>query len=426
MKDQQKIEDLLKKYNVGIDELEDIIQQSQNKRYGLVWEHHEEEIEKFINDVTLEENKDLSVYYGDGYIDNVLIEGDNLLSLSKLEKMDRKVDIIYIDPPYNTGNNFIYNDKRINRNNTYKHSEWLSFMQKRLDIAYRLLNDDGVVFISIDDREQAQLKLLIDQIFGEENVEMMIWNTTAEGSSGSIKQVKRTRSTHEYICVGYKHKPDVVFNKIQEPNNKSDIDKLITANLAKTNSQKKNKKENIFDIIAPNGKVWTDEWKFKKEKIDKLLNDNMLYFGKNGNNKPRLIIPTGSDRVVHQTSIFNVGSTTLGKKDIKNVLDVEFSYPKPISLIKRFLQLHPNKNATILDFFAGSGTTGQAVLELNREDGGHRQFILCTNNENNICRDVTYERLRRVINGYTTPKGKDVEGLPTNLMYLTVDSKKQS
>ena len=425
MKDQQKIEDLFKKYNVSVDELEDIIQQSQNKQYGLVWEHHKEEIEKFINDVTLEENKDLSVYYGDEYIDNVLIEGDNLLSLSKLEQMNRKVDIIYIDPPYNTGNNFIYNDKRMNRNNTYKHSEWLSFMQKRLDIAYRLLNDDGVVFISIDDREQAQLKLLMNQIFGEENVEMMIWNTTAEGSSGSLKQVKRTRSIHEYICIGYKHKPDVIFNKIQEPNNKLE-DELITANLAKTNSQKKNKKENIFDIIAPNGKVWTDEWKFKKEKIDKLLNDNMLYFGKYGNNKPRLIIPTGSDRVVHQTSILNVGSTTLGKKDLKNVLDVEFSYPKPISLIKRFLQLHPNKNATVLDFFAGSGTTGHAALELNREDGGHRQFILCTNNENNICRDVTYERLRRVINGYTTPKGKDVEGLSANLMYLTVDSKKQS
>lgn len=173
--------------------------------------------------------------------------------------------------------------------------------------------------------------------------------------------------------------------------------------------------------MAPNGKVWKDEWKFKKEKIDKLLNDNMLYFGKSGNNKPRLIIPTGLDRIVYQTSIFNIGSTTSGRKDLKNVLDNDFNYPKPISLIKRLLQLHTNKNAKVLDFFAGSGTTGHAVLELNKEDGGHRQFILCTNNENNICRDVTYERLRRVINGYTTPKGKEVEGLPANLMYLTID-----
>lgn len=404
-------------------DFKDILDMIKQPKYGLIWENHPEYIEEYLknNSLVLHEKENLCIDFGYEYTNNTLIEGDNLASLLAMRESGEKVDVIYIDPPYNTGNEFVYNDKIVDKKDSFKHSKWLSFMEKRLKVARDLLTDEGVIFVSIDDNEQANLKLLMDEVFGEENVETAVWNTTAEGNSGSLKQVKRIRSIHEYICIGYKYKPDIVFNKIQEPNEKLDSNSLTTANLAKNNSQKKNKEEDIFDIVAPNGKVWKDEWKFKKEKIDKLLNDNMLYFGKSGNNKPRLIIPTGLDRIVYQTSIFNIGSTTSGRKDLKNVLDNDFNYPKPISLIKRLLQLHINKNAKVLDFFAGSGTTGHAVLELNKEDGGHRQFILCTNNENNICRDVTYERLRRVINGYTTPKGKEVEGLPANLMYLTID-----
>ena len=404
-------------------DFKDILDMIKQPKYGLIWENHPEYIEEYLknNSLVLHEKENLCIDFGYGYTNNTLIEGDNLASLLAMRESGEKVDVIYIDPPYNTGNEFVYNDKIVDKEDSFKHSKWLSFMEKRLKVARDLLTDEGVIFVSIDDNEQANLKLLMDEVFGEENVETMVWNTTAEGNSGSLKQVKRIRSIHEYICIGYKYKPGIVFNKIQEPNEKLGSNSLTTANLAKNNSQKKNKEEDIFDIVAPNGKVWKDEWKFKKEKIDKLLNDNMLYFGKSGNNKPRLIIPTGLDRTVYQTSIFNIGSTTSGRKDLKNVLDNEFNYPKPISLIKRLLQLHTNKNSKVLDFFAGSGTTGQAVLELNKEDGGYRQFILCTNNENNICRDVTYERLRRVINGYTTPKGKEVEGLPANLMYLTID-----
>lgn len=404
-------------------DFKDILDMIKQPKYGLVWKDHPEYIEEYLknNSLVLLEEENLRIDSGYEYTNNTLMEGDNLASLLTMRESGEKVDVIYIDPPYNTGNEFVYNDKIVDKEDSFKHSKWLSFMEKRLKVARDLLTDEGVIFVSIDDNEQANLKLLMDEVFGEENVETMVWNTTAEGNSGSLKQVKRIRSIHEYICIGYKYKPGIVFNKIQEPNEKLGSNSLTTANLAKNNSQKKNKEEDIFDIVAPNGKVWKDEWKFKKEKIDKLLNDNMLYFGKSGNNKPRLIIPTGLDRTVYQTSIFNIGSTTSGRKDLKNVLDNEFNYPKPISLIKRLLQLHTNKNSKVLDFFAGSGTTGHAVLELNKEDGGHRQFILCTNNENNICRDVTYERLRRVINGYTTPKGKEVEGLPANLMYLTID-----
>lgn len=404
-------------------DFKDILDMIKQPKYGLVWKDHPEYIEEYLknNSLVLLEEENLRIDSGYEYTNNTLMEGDNLASLLTMRESGEKVDVIYIDPPYNTGNEFVYNDKIVDKEDSFKHSKWLSFMEKRLKVARDLLTDEGVIFVSIDDNEQANLKLLMDEVFGEENVETMVWNTTAEGNSGSLKQVKRIRSIHEYICIGYKYKPGIVFNKIQEPNEKLGSNSLNTANLAKNNSQKKNKEEDIFDIVAPNGKVWKDEWKFKKEKIDKLLNDNMLYFGKSGNNKPRLIIPTGLDRTVYQTSIFNIGSTTSGRKDLKNVLDNEFNYPKPISLIKRLLQLHTNKNSKVLDFFAGSGTTGQAVLELNKEDGGYRQFILCTNNENNICRDVTYERLRRVINGYTTPKGKEVEGLPANLMYLTID-----
>ena len=413
----------LKDKNIEIEDFKDILKDVKKIKYGLNWEEHTEDIEECIKNskLTLKEEEDLCINYGYDYTDNILIEGDNLASLLAMRESGEKVDVIYIDPPYNTGNEFVYNDKIVDKEDSFKHSKWLSFMEKRLKVARDLLTDEGVIFVSIDDNEQANLKLLMNEVFGKKNVETMVWNKTAEGNSGSLKQVKRIRSIHEYICIGYKYKPGIVFNKIQEPNEKLGSNSLTTANLAKNNSQKKNKEEDIFDIVAPNGKVWRDEWKFKKEKIDKLLNDNMLYFGKSGNNKPRLIIPTGLDRTVYQTSIFNIGSPTLGKKDLKNVLDAEFSYPKPISLIKRFLQLYPNKNAKVLDFFAGSGTTGHAVLELNKEDGGSRSFILCNNNENNICKNITYERIKSVIKGYTTSKGVRIEGIKANLKYLKTD-----
>ena len=276
-------------------DFKDILDMIKQPKYGLIWENHPEYIEEYLknNSLVLHEKENLCIDFGYGYTNNTLIEGDNLASLLAMRESGEKVDVIYIDPPYNTGNEFVYNDKIVDKKDSFKHSKWLSFMEKRLKVARDLLTDEGVIFVSIDDNEQANLKLLMDEVFGGENVETAVWNTTAEGNSGSLKQVKRIRSIHEYICIGYKYKPDIVFNKIQEPNEKLDSNSLTTANLAKNNSQKKNKEEDIFDIVAPNGKVWKDEWKFKKEKIDKLLNDNMLYFGKSGNNKPRLIIPTG-------------------------------------------------------------------------------------------------------------------------------------
>ena len=394
-----------------------------NNKYGLVWEEHHELIEEQLktHNVVLEEVKEREIKLGEpNSPQHLLIEGDNYKALKLLQTTHYgKINVIYIDPPYNTGNkDFIYNDHIVEKEDTYRHSKWLSFMDKRLRLAYDLLTDDGVIFISIDDNEFAQLKLLCDEIFGENNVEILVWNKEFEGSSGSLKLIKRIKRIHEYVIIVYKNKTNVTFKKVSEPLD-GDSDKLITANLAVTKSKQKEGHKNWYEIKAPNGKVWLDQWKYPQERVLKLLEENLIYWGKDGNNKPRLIIPTDDRREVYATSIVLKGSTTQGKKDLSNIVpSSDFSYPKPLKLITHLLNLYPSKNCVVLDFFAGSGTTGHAVLELNQEDGGNRQFILCTNNENNICEEVTYERLKRVINGYTTLKGKKVEGIHANLKYL--------
>ncbi|MCO7722408.1 site-specific DNA-methyltransferase [Myroides odoratimimus] len=332
---------------------------------------------------------------------NIFIEGDNLEVLKLLQKTyNNQIKMIYIDPPYNTGKDFVYKDNYKDNLNNYLeitgqtdeegkklstntdsdgryHSNWLNMMYPRLKLARNLLTDDGVIFISIDDNEQANLKKVCDEIFGEENTEVMIWNKEAEGSSGTLKATLRYRKIHEYLIVCYKNIDKVLFTKVNEAL-KGKEHELQTANLAVNEENQSINHENYFDIINPDGKVFTKQWKWSKDKIDKLIKDNLIYWGADGTKQPRLIIPTDERRTTYLLSILNYGGTTVGRKDYEEIMkEIEFSYPKPIILLKKILQTVTDKKKInfVLDFFSGSGTTAHAVMALNAEDGGNRKCI---------------------------------------------------
>lgn len=386
------------------------------KKYGLIWEEHEERVDKELETQipTFEELKDKEIISNPDDKFNFLLEGDNLHSLYLLEKTYAgKIDCIYIDPPYNRGkNDFVYNDDFVVEEDAYKHSKWLSFMQKRLEIAKHLLTKKGLIFISIDDNEVAQLKLLCNDIFGEERfINQFVWQ---RNSSGKTEKDKFTVNT-EYVLL-YSNTNEYVLNPTYKPlatssqqmYNKDDNDgrgKYATVSLQKPRDPGP---ETTYDYIDNNGKIWPcppKGWRMIYSKIKALENDNRLYFeGKSLRVKDywneRENAGKRIDTLWNDLSENNVGSKELSILfEGKNVFD----NPKPTDLIKRCIQICP-KDSMVLDFFAGSGTTAQAVQELNKEDNGNRHFILCTNNENNICEDVTYKRLAKI--NFGTPRTK--------------------
>ena len=297
---------------------------------------------------------------------NVVIEGDNL---DVLRALDEPVDLIYIDPPYNTGNDFTYHD------NFAGHEAWLSMMYPRLLLARRLLTDTGSMLISIDDNEIDTLTRLCKEIFGDAHVEVLVWNTEAEGSSGTLKQVRTVRSSHEYVvaCHGAK----VQWSRIHEALAGREHE-LQTANLAVNAARERSDHPNHFTITGPHGDEFTRQWKWDREEIERLRHEDLLYFGRDERRQPRRIIPTDHRRTTYLRSILNYGGTTVGRKDFEAVMgkDVEFSYPKPIVLLRKLILSAAGPDATVLDFFAGTGTTGVAVEAANAEDGGTRRFIL--------------------------------------------------
>ena len=419
------------------------------KKYGLVWEDKPEEIETRLVDelpVLTEVTERAIVSDSPDAPNHILIEGDNLEALTALAYThEGKIDVIYIDPPYNTGNkDFVYNDSFVDREDGYRHSKWLSFMNKRLQIAKSLLASGGVIFISIDDNEQAQLKLLCDEIFGTQNyITSFPWH-----SRQSLQNDTDISVNHEYIlCFAKKRR---VKDRRLKPSNAStwfNDDDFVFYPISVDNEKFSNPDNDprgpwkadpfdaphirpnlIYPIINPNTGVEHlppsgRHWRISKEKFSSALADNRILFGKNGKGRPQLKVFLNEKE--DYGSIANswleaekYGTATHGSKELQNIFggNKVFTSPKPTNLIKELLKLVslPNKPVTILDFFAGSGTTLHATMQLNAEDGGHRKCILVTNNENNICEEVTYERNKRVIQGYTTPKGEEVEGLHDN------------
>lgn len=420
----------------------------ENKTYGLVWEDKPEDVEERLREelpILTEVPERVIISEDNDAPNHILIEGDNLEALAILAYThEGKIDVIYIDPPYNTGNkDFIYNDSYVDKEDSYRHSKWLSFMSRRLKIAKKLLSDRGVIFISIDDNEQAQLKLLCDEIFGADRfITNLIWQKkTGAADANGIAIIT------EYILV-YCLDPQNAKNIFSYNKNAFDIkryrytdefekirgpfyyDSLDRGSIQYSDGLNYGIEAPDGSIIFPNGRLsfvndgWT--WKWSKEKVEWGIKNKFIEIvptnkKKNGwavKYKIYLNVDNEGNAIEKSVPYKNLISGILNAdaaNDIKTIFNSKaFSYAKPIELIKLFINLIANKKGIILDFFAGSGTTLHATMQLNAEDGGHRQCILVTNNENNICEEVTYERNRRVIQGYTNAKGEEVAGLTKN------------
>ena len=392
-----------------------------NGKYGLVWDK-EKEPEQIVTDCDkyipiLEEVNSKNII--NNSTNNILIEGDNFHSLSVLNYTHKEsVDIIYIDPPYNTGNNdFMYNDKFIDSEDGYRHSKWLNFMEKRLKLARNLLKDSGVIFLSIDDNEYAQLKLLCDKLFGQtNNVGVYLKQSKVGGGNDSKFIVKE----HEYCLVyakniGKCYDMFITYDeeylkryKEEDENGRYFWDTFARPGL---------KHPIVYDIKAPDGKIIRNGWIHSKERFKKEYEEGKIKISKNKKGEWTVFCKQylNENGKKPRSMTMDFGGSIDGKKDLAELFDDEkiFLYPKSVDFIKTLISTIKVKNPIVLDFFAGSGTTGQAVMELNKEDNGKRRFILCTNNENEICEKVTYVRLARAINGY-----KNYEPLNESLKYF--------
>ena len=401
--------------------LSDLEKDVNGKKYGLVFEEHREEIDEVLDTHTPVLTEERELFIDNGGQMNFLIEGDNLASLKLLEKTHKgKIDLIFIDPPYNTKNgDFGYDDNRIDLNDSFRHSKWISFMKVRLSLARKLLKEEGVIFVAIDDNEQAALKLLCDQLFGEENfLASIIWQHSIQpkGYSGTF-------SVHHNYLLCYQKTAQFVLNSLPrtDEDNKaySNPDNDPRGKWRSGDVRNALYRPNlIYDIISPSGKVikpCANGWRWSKETVEEKIKTGEIIFSKDETRIIRKIYLNTLSGRTPETIWFgkDVGTTRSAMSEIKEIFGTSaFGTPKPTGLIERTLRLLARTDTTILDFFAGSGTTGHAVMKLNAEDGGNRKFILCTNNENNICRDVTYERIKRVI---------DKEGYSSSLKYYKVD-----
>jgi len=449
--------------NWSKDELIKELKRIKETTYGLVWHRDvpQEKIdvlinpdartpeEMFANEVAgkpfpvLKEVKGKEVISDKKDQTHILIEGDNFHSLAVLNFTHQEaIDVIYIDPPYNTGNNdFIYNDKikssYVKKDDPFRHSKWLSFMEKRLKVAKNVLKKGGSIFISIDDNEYAPLKMLCDEIFSETNLlGTFIWESKLTGGHDS----KHINVVHEYVlCYAKDATIENVINKRKTKTEYPHFDKaknkyfkwdsLWTVSHGYT-------KNCDYPIKAQDGTEvfpWMchkdfdkvkgiARWFWSKETYKSSEKDDILVKKTGGKWKVYKKVYGGSD--VPFKSIFEkeiVGGTSHGKDELENIFGKlkVFDNPKPTALIKQILKIGSLESSIILDFMAGSGTTGHAVLDLNKEDGGNRKFILCTNNENNIATDVCQSRLQKVMKGYKSNKGEKVEGLGGNLKYYT-------
>lgn len=427
------------------------------KKYGLVFEEHREEIDEVLSTHTPVLTEDTDLFIDNGGQMNFLIEGDNLASLQLLEKTHKgKIDLIYIDPPYNTGNqDFIYDDKFIVSEDGFKHSKYISFLKKRLEIMCKLLSPQGFICISIDDNEQPDIRFLCDEVFGAENfISCMSRRTKSSG-----KTTNHISANHDYVIIYAKNIASVGIVGIPH------IDEGFKFEDEYVETRGKYKLNQTLDYdslsysagldypIELNGKIFYPgsdynkylkrkngehqradwAWRWSKELFEFGYNNGFIVVKEKADGTARIYTKTYLNATIKRNTsgkyevIISERKKPLStldfldaeysndnaKKDLKQIFtNFAFDYPKPLSLLKKIMQICYSDSAIVLDCFAGSGTTGHAVMKLNAEDGGNRKFILCTNNENNICRDVTYERIKRVI---------DKDGYTASLKYYKVD-----
>lgn len=435
-----------------------------SKKYGLVWEEHEEEVDLIMKThipvFTEDKVKEIIMDPNSDGI-NFLIEGDNLHSLRVLEKTHRKsIQMIYIDPPYNTGNkDFTYNDAFVEGVDGYRHSKWLSFMNSRLKIAKNLLTPEGVIFISIDDNEMASLKLLCDDIFGEHN---FVSNIIVKSNPRGSQSKKEIASVNEYILVYARdiERAAIIGHKLTDTmtSEYKFSDSLGSYRLLGLRQRggfwRASERPNLFYPFYINEEKGTfslekdlehtvevypiqpttgekGTWRWSREKVHTQRDSLLAKTVKRGENIVWDIYQ--KDYMTNHDTVRRTKAKSLwdekemnyqnAANELKSIFGSSpFTYAKPTYLVKRAMEMIDfSNNDIVLDFFAGSGTTGHAVMEMNKEDGKERRFILCTNNENDICKKITYTRLKTVVCGKREDGSEYSEGIPANLKYYKTD-----
>jgi adenine-specific DNA-methyltransferase len=411
----------------------------QFKGKNIIWNHH-----LAVPFHTLDEVPELH-YKPEKANGNMIIEGDNLIVLKALlPQFSGRINVIYIDPPYNTGNEgWIYNDsvnspllkdwigKQIGLEDLTRHDKWLCMIVPRIKILRDLLAEDGVIFISIDDNEQHRLRGILDEIFGEQNfIQNIIWQKKFSPQNDATY----FSDNHDFLICYAKNKIEgeqtigwqrnLIPRNVEQDTRYSNPDNdprgvWISSDMTvKTYSE-----EYDYEITTPSGKKIKPTrgrcWFTSKESFQKLVQDKRVWFGENGTNVPRIkkFLSEVQNGIV-PISIWlhtEVGHNQQAKQELKQLfseVDLPFDTPKPVSLIKRVLQLSTDKNSIILDSFAGSGTTMHAVMDINKEDGGKRKCILVQMPENseadpdkNICKDIARERVKRAIDKYSYDSG---------------------
>jgi len=389
------------------------VEVSEKERYQFSWEGKADSIHALNSPpkAILEARKEYSIDFSKS--NNVFIEGDNLEVLKILQTtLQQKVKMIYIDPPYNANSSQqLYRDDfretrgsfpstdipserkklkstedRVSEVQGRLHSQWLSMMYPRLFLARKLLKEDGLMFVSIDDTEVHNLRLLMNEIFGERNIEVMIWRKVGS-NEGKLKLVKRFRIEHEYILVGYKNKEKTRFKKVSEfphfrnPVENADDDPRgdwVSGNMSSTEEISVKGGKNYYAVISPGGRKFVRQWKFPKSEFERLNRENRIYWGKEGRNVPRLKVFASEPREIYMPSIIeDKGTAKSAASEMIKLFGFDiFPHPKPVKLIQYLIDACQTQNEIVMDFFAGSGTTAHAVLAQNASDGGNRSFVL--------------------------------------------------
>ncbi len=421
------------------------------KKYGLVWEEKEEQVILDCQDKLpiLKEVKSKEIKTDDELPVNILIEGDNYHSLSVLSYTHReKIDVIYIDPPYNTGNaSWRYNNKIIDSDDSFKHSKFASFINSRLRLAKNLLSPNGIIIFTIDDYEIHTCRLLLDEIFGENNrlgTAVIVHNPRGRNDDQYFATM------HEYALFYSKNNQFAKIKKFefneeslekQFPHSDSLSQYGVVSFMRTGNNSDRHTRPNLFypiywdghklslkkskgavEVLPINEKGEEKTWRWSQDTFAKSHETEILVKKVKGTirlfkkRRPEIVGGTKPKTIWYDPKYdaSSHGVVLLDKLFSKRGV---FPYPKSLHAVIDSIFITSNKNSTVLDFFAGSGTTGHAVLELNKKDGGNRKFILCTNNENEICEEVTYPRVKKIITGYKDANGKKVDGLGGNLKY---------
>lgn len=449
-------EDLLKK----LEELE----AKATKRFGLVWDE-ERTKEKFEVDSenalpVLKEVKSRKIETNPSKPVNIMIEGDNYHALEVLQYTHQgKIDVIYADPPYNTGaRDWKYNNKYVDDSDTYRHSKWLSLMKKRLELAKSLLKEEGIICVTIDDNELPRLLILMEDIFGESN---HLGTAAIRINPGGRKTKRSLALQHEYAIFFSKSFDTKVAKVNISPDQKTHSYKkdengnwYEERNLRKEgqDSLATEKTKRFFPIYwdPKSGKVSTTKkysvqilpidtqgqkriWRRDASDVDRMFQKKEIFIKETKNGPQVYFYFFGGVEGETPKSFWDnpkFSASEHGTQVLDSILGEtgKFQFPKSVHAVEDAIKVCSSRNdSVVLDFFAGSGTTGHAVLALNKEDKGTRQFILCTNNENNIATDICYPRVKRVIEGYkNNGNGQKVAGLGGNLRYYKTDFVKES